>query len=266
MTLYPWVIPIRVVDLLEIGLVTYLLYKLYLLMRGTIAVQIFFGIIALFLIQVAVTAANMTILKAIFGSIGNVFVLALIILFQPEIRRVLLLLGQNPLIRRFVRTQTHEMIVSEVVAAAAEMSKFRIGALIVFERTAGLRNYIETGAELHATISKDLLVTIFFAHNPLHDGAVIIRNRRIEAARCILPVSTNMALSPKLGLRHRSAVGLTEQTDAFVVVVSEERGHISIARNGDLISNLTVLELRTYLTEALEPQPAVQPKREIAEL
>jgi len=252
--------------LLEIGLVAYLLYKLYLLMRGTIAVQIFFGIIALFVIQVLVTAANMTILKAIFGSISNVFVLALIILFQPEIRRVLLLLGQNPLIRRFVRTQTQEAIVAEVAGAVGDMSRQHIGALIVFERTGGLRNYIETGAELHATISKDLLVTIFFAHNPLHDGAVIIRDRHIEAARCILPVSTSMSLSPKLGLRHRSAVGLTEQTDAFVVVVSEETGQISVAQNGDLISNLTVNELRTYLNEALAPQPTVEPERETAEV
>ncbi|QXD16507.1 diadenylate cyclase CdaA [Rhodocaloribacter litoris] len=258
MTIIPWVIPIRLVDLLEIGLVAYLLYKLYLLMRGTIAVQIFFGILALYLIQVLVTAANMTILRALFNSISDVFVLALIILFQPEIRRVLLLLGQNPLIRRFVRSPAQEAMIGEVVAAVAEMSKRRIGALIAFERTTGLRNYIETGAELQAKVTKDLLITLFFNQNPLHDGAVIIRSQRIEAARCILPVSTSMSLSPHLGLRHRAAVGLTEQTDAFVVVVSEETGHISVARNGELIQNITVNELRSYLTEALSPQSAAE--------
>ncbi len=261
LTIYQWVIPIRLVDLLEVALVSYLLYKLYLLMRGTIAVQIFFGILALYLIQIFVTAANMTILRAIFGSISDVFVLALIILFQPEIRRVLLLLGQNPLIRRFVRSPAQEAMVNEVVGAVQEMSKQRIGALIAFERTTGLRNYIETGEELRARVSKDLLITIFFAQNPLHDGAVIIRNHHIEAARCILPVSTSMSLSPKLGLRHRAAVGLTEQTDAFVVVVSEETGNISVSERGELITNLTANELRTYLTEALSPQTAAEPER-----
>ncbi|GIV61434.1 MAG: TIGR00159 family protein [Rhodothermaceae bacterium] len=254
MTVIPWVIPIRLVDLFEIGLVAYLLYKLYLLMRGTIAVQIFFGILALYLIQVLVTAANMTILRALFDAINDVFVLALIILFQPEIRRVLLLLGRNPLIRRFVRSPARETVVNEVVAAASEMSKQRIGALIAFERTTGLRSYIETGQVLQAQVSRDLLITIFFGRNPLHDGAVIIRDQRIEAARCILPVSTSMNLSPHLGLRHRAAVGLTEQTDAFVVVVSEETGAISVAENGVLTQHVPVSDLRSYLTRALSPQ------------
>lgn len=256
MTLFPWIIPIRVVDLIEIGLVAYLLYKLYVLMRGTIAVQIFFGVMALYLVQFLVTAADMTILRALFSSISEVFVLAVIVLFQPEIRRLLLLLGRNPLFRRFVHSPAQDEMLNEVVGAVGEMSKHHIGALIVFERTTGLRNYIETGALLEARVTQDLLITIFFAQNPLHDGAVIIHNRRIEAARCILPISTSMSLSPNLGLRHRAAVGLTEQTDAFVVVVSEETGAISVSQNGALVSNLTQAELRTYLTEALSPQAA----------
>jgi diadenylate cyclase len=256
--LIPWIIPIRVVDLLEIGIVAYILYKLYQLMRGTIAVQIFLGVLALYLVQLLVTALDMTMLRALFSSVSEVFVLAVIILFQPEIRRLLLLLGQNPLVRRLVSSPAREAMVSEVVTAVEEMSQQRIGALIVFERTAGLRNYIETGELLHAKVSRDLLITIFYAQNPLHDGAVIISNRHMEAARCILPVSTSMRLSPQLGLRHRAAVGLTEQTDAFVVIVSEETGSISIARNGELISNLTPEELRTYLTESLTLQPAVE--------
>ena len=185
MTLIPWVIPIRVVDLLEIGLVAYILYKLYQLMRGTIAVQIFVGILALYLIQLMVTAADMTILRALFGSISEVFVLAVIILFQPEIRRLLLLLGQNPLVRRFMRSPAQQERIGEIVGAVKDLSQRRIGALIVFERSTGLRSYIETGAQLHAQVSRDLLVTIFYAQNPLHDGAVIIRDARIEAARCM---------------------------------------------------------------------------------
>jgi diadenylate cyclase len=256
LTLFNWVIPIRVVDLIEIGLVAYVLYKLYQLMRGTIAVQIFGGIIALYIIQLLVTAADMTILKALFGSISEVFALAVIILFQPEIRRLLLLLGLNPLVRRFMRSSAHQERIGEIVSAVKDLSTRKIGALIAFERTTGLRSYIETGASLHAQISRDLLITIFYSQNPLHDGAVIIRDARIEAARCILPVSTSMKLSSKLGLRHRAAVGLTELTDAFVIVVSEETGKVSIASNGELKTDISLSLLDEYITEALAPSLA----------
>lgn len=259
MTLIPWVIPIRVVDLLEIGLVAYILYKLYQLMRGTIAVQIFVGILALYLIQLIVTAANMTILRALFSSISEVFVLAVIILFQPEIRRLLLLLGQNPLVRRFMRSPAQQERIEEIVTAIQDLSQRRIGALIVFERSTGLRSYIETGAQLHAQVSRDLLVTIFFSQNPLHDGAVIIRDARIEAARCILPISTNMKLASNLGLRHRAAVGITEVSDAFVIVVSEETGQISIASNGELRANVKIDMLDNYIVEALAPSLEPEP-------
>jgi diadenylate cyclase len=238
-------------DVIEIALVAYLLYQLYRLMRGTIAVQIAVGLAALFLIQVVVEVANMTMLSTIFSYFNQVFVLAVIIIFQPEIRRLLLLLGKNPIIRRFVSTTDRSEIVNETVTAVEDMSNEKIGALIAFQRSTGLRSYIETGKLLQAEVSHDLLITIFHGQNPLHDGAVIINDRRIEAARCILPVSTSMKLSPQLGLRHRAAVGLTEQTDAFVVVVSEETGNISVSRDGALISNITPDELRTYLSNAL---------------
>lgn len=250
MTLFG-IIPIRLVDLIEIALVAYLLYKLYQLMRGTLAVSIFLGLMAIYIVQVLVSFFEMTMLQALFSALNDIAVLTIIILFQPEIRRVLLLLGQNPFLRRFVTSPAQQELIAEVVAAVDVMSRSRIGALIVFERTTGLRSYIETGELIQAKVSRDLLITVFYAQNPLHDGAVIIQDRRIEAARCILPVSTSMRLSPHLGLRHRAAVGLTEQTDAFVVIVSEETGHISVSQNGELISNLTVNEFRTHLTEAL---------------
>ena len=255
MTLFE-IINFGVRDVIEIALVAYLLYQLYRLMRGTIAVQIAVGLGALFLIQVVVEVANMTMLSTIFSYFNQVFVLAVIIIFQPEIRRLLLLLGKNPIIRRFVSTTDRSEIVNETVSAVEEMSQEQIGALIAFQRSTGLRSYIETGKRLQADVSHDLLVTIFHGQNPLHDGAVIINDRRIEAARCILPVSTSMKLSPQMGLRHRAAVGLTEQTDAFVVVVSEETGNISVSRDGALISNITPDELRTYLTNALTSQSA----------
>ena len=262
---FQWFIPffdliqIRWVDVLEVGIFAYLLYKLYQLMRGTIAVQIFLGLMALYLVQVIVSAADMTIFEALFGSISQVFVLAVIILFQPEIRRLLLLLGQNPLVRRLVSSSpAQDAAVLEVVEAAGEMSRTRTGALIVFERATGLRSYTETGTTIHANVSRDLLISIFYGKNPLHDGAVIIQDRFIEAARCILPVSSTTTLSPHLGLRHRAAVGLTEQTDAFVVVVSEETGNISISQDGDLVTNLTINELRSYLAEALTLQTVTE--------
>lgn len=243
-------------DVIDIGLVAYLLYRLYRLMRGTIAVQIALGLGALFLIQFLVQFADLTVLSTFFSNFNQVFVLAVIIIFQPEIRRLLLELGRNPLIRRFVSTTDESKIVDETVAAVEEMAERNIGALIAFQRNTGLRSYIETGKLLQAEVSHDLLVTIFHGQNPLHDGAVIVNDRRIEAARCILPVSTSMKLSPQLGLRHRAAVGLTEQTDAFVVVISEETSNISVSRDGALISNITTDELRTYLTSALTSQPS----------
>lgn len=254
------ILRIGIGDVVEISLVALALYHLYRLMRGTIAVQIAFGLGVLFVIQIVVWVFDMTMLVALFNYFNQVFVLAVIVIFQPEIRRLLLtvssMMRKNPLIRRLVSQNSQAAIVEETVAAVDEMSQQQIGALIAFQRATGLRSYIETGEPLQATLSRDLLMTIFYGQNPLHDGAVIVNDRRIEAARCILPVSTSMKLSPQLGLRHRAAVGLTEQTDAFVVVVSEETGNISVSRDGALISNITPDELRTYLSSALSVEPS----------
>ncbi|MCB0719600.1 MAG: diadenylate cyclase CdaA [Bacteroidetes bacterium] len=255
MTLFQWVIPIRLTDLVEIGLFAFILYKLYSLMRGTIAVQIFLGIFVLLGIQFLVTWLDMTMLSALFGLLSDVFVLAVIVLFQPEIRRLLLVLGQNPLIRQFVSPPARDQTISEIVRAVDQLRKQRLGGLIAIERSTGLRSYAETGSQIDAVVSEELLVTIFFEKNPLHDGAVIIRNNRIEAARCILPVSTSMKLSPHLGLRHRSAIGLSETTDAMVVVVSEESGKVSVAMGGELIVDVSLQELRDYLERALLSEP-----------
>ncbi len=246
------IIQIGIVDAIEIALVTALLYQLYSLMRGTIAIQISLGLLGLFGVYFVVWTLGMTVLETLFGYIGDVFALAVIIIFQPEIRRLLLVLGkENPLFRRFADTTEQRELVNEVVEAAEQMHEQKIGALIAFQRATGLRSYIETGTPIQAEPTRDLLLAIFYGKNPLHDGAVIIADQRVEAARCILPITGSMKLSPQLGLRHRAAVGLTEQTDAFVVVVSEETGHISVSRDGALISNITGDELRTYLTNAL---------------
>lgn len=257
MTLFE-IIRIGVGDVIEIGLVAFILYQLYQLMRGTIAVQIAFGLLALFVVQIVVWALDMTVLSTAFNYFNQVFVLAVVVIFQPEIRRLLLVIGKNPIVRRFVSTSDQSRVVDETIAAIEEMAKQKTGALIAFQRSTGLRSYIETGEPMGADVSRDLLLTIFYGQNPLHDGAVIVADRRIEAARCILPVSTSMKLSPQLGLRHRAAVGLTEQTDAFVVVVSEETGNISVSRDGALISNITPDELRTYLSNAISASGAAR--------
>lgn len=246
-------LPVQFVDLLDIVIVAFVLYQLYRLMQGTFAVQVFFGLAALYLLDVLVTAADMTMLRTLFEAVGNVFVLAVIILFQPELRRLLLMLGRNPFVRRFMSTPEYDKMLEELVHAVDEMAHDRIGALIAFERTTGLRTYIETGTRMEAQVSQDLLTSVFYPKNPLHDGAVIIQGRRIAAARCILPVSHSMQLSPQLGLRHRAGVGLTEQTDAFVVIVSEERGTISVAEDGQLETDLSREELHERLIEALGP-------------
>lgn len=243
-------------DFIEVALVSFLLYQLYRLMKGTIAVQISLGLGALFAIQLAVWVLDMKVLNMVFSYFNQVFVLAVIIIFQPEIRRLLLLLGRNPFIRQFVSTDGQEEVIEATVSAVKEMSTTQTGALMAFQRTTGLRSYAESGEKIQAEVSRDLLLTIFNKETPLHDGAVIIADRRIEAARCILPVSTSMKLSQQLGLRHRAGVGLTEQTDAFVVIVSEETGNISVSRDGALISNITPDELSTYLHNALSASSA----------
>jgi len=245
------IIPVRRVDLFEILLVTVVLYRLYMTMRGTLAVSLFAGLLGLLFIQFLVQVTDMKVLQSMFSALNDIYVLAAIIVFQPEIRRVLIILGQTPLLRRILVPVEKAEIVPEIVASVNTICQQKLGALIVFKRTNGLRSYIETGESLQATISSNLLVSIFHPSGPLHDGAVIIADNRIEAACCILPVSRSKRLGGQFGTRHRAAVGLTEETDAFVVVVSEETGKISVAEKGVMISGLTVNELKSHLAEAL---------------
>lgn len=244
-------VPFGLKDLFDVLVVAFLVYQLYRVIRGTVAVQVSFLLLGIYIVDVLVRAANLVTLRALFGAISEVFVLAVIILFQPEIRRLLFMLGRNPLVRRFVATPARERVVDEVVTAVRDMSEHRIGSLTAFARSSGLRNYAESGTAINADVERDLLTSIFFPNSPLHDGAVIVEDQKIVAARCILPVSEARRLDPHLGLRHRAAVGLSERTDAFVVVTSEETGRISVAEHGILTTGLTVPELRDRLTTAL---------------
>ncbi len=243
-------------DLLDIAIVAFLVYQIYRLIRGTLAVQVALVLLALYGLDVIVRFAGLTTLRAIFGAVSEVFVIAVIILFAPEIRRVLFLLGSNPLVRRLVRPSPRAQITSEVIGAIAEMSEHRVGSLIAFARSTGLRSFIESGTTIHADVERDLLTSIFFPNSPLHDGGVIIQGQKIEAARCIFPVSQERRIQAHLGLRHRAAIGLSERTDAFVLVTSEETGAISVAEHGQLDYNLSIGDVEARLNEAFAPRAA----------
>ncbi len=258
-------VPVEWKDVVDVLIVAFLIYQLYKFIRGTIGVQIVLGLAVLYLLDVVVLLFGMTALGALFSAFSEVFVLALIILFQPEIRRLVFLMGRNPFVRRLVRTSARERVVEEVAVAVEEMSEHRIGSLTAFGRSTGLRNFSESGTRLNADVERDLMTSIFFPNSPLHDGAVIIEDNRIEAARCILPVSDSPRLEPHLGLRHRAAVGLTERTDAFVVITSEETGRISVAEHGRIETDLSTEALRRRLTEALIQRIGESPPEELPE-
>lgn len=252
------------VDMIDITLVSILLYQVYKLMRGSVAVKIFVGVLSLYLIYLIVRAAQMELLGSILGQFMGYGVLAAIILFQPEIRKFLLLIGKSADfksldgIRNFFnwkKSQKEETFnITPVIEAAKVLGGTNTGALIVFSRDSALKFYSESGDTIDAVLSKRLLLSIFNKHSPLHDGAVIIYKGKIKAARCVLPVSESENLPAQFGLRHRAALGMSEVTDTAVLVVSEETGQFSLARSGKLEHNLSPQEIRKGINEYLTAQ------------
>lgn len=250
-------IQIRIVDIIDIVLVALLLYGLYRLLKGTAAISIFVGIVAIFLIWQLVNALQMELLSSILGAFVSVGFIALIIIFQPEIRRFLFTIGaktqsgENKFLRIFKRKNKHVAIDTETLCQACKsMSVIKQGALIVITRQNTMPDIVMTGVNIDAEISKPLIENIFFKNSPLHDGAMIITDNRITAARCILPVSNNNDLPGHYGLRHRAAVGITENNDCIVLVVSEETGDISLVKAGS-ISTLQPLTMKETLNMEL---------------
>jgi diadenylate cyclase len=247
------------VDFVDVFLVSILLYQIYKLIRGSIAVNIFLGILALYLIYLIVQAAQMELLATILGQFMGVGVLAMIILFQPEIRKFLLVIGRGTEFRENIfktianwRNQYHDDFdIQQVMEAAKTLKATRTGALIVFSRDTELKFYAETGDALNAEVNKRLLLSIFNKNSPLHDGAVIIHKGRVKAARCVLPVSENDHLPPNFGLRHRSAVGMSENTDTLVMAISEETGRLILARNGKFIKALKLKQVEQKILQYL---------------
>jgi diadenylate cyclase len=233
-------------DLLDIAIVSILIYEFLKLIRGTRAVQMAVGsllVVALFYVS---SLAPLQTLNWLIRNMLVYVVFAAIVIFQSDIRRALAHFGQAPFFRYFTKQESDETI-EEVIVAATMLAAQKKGAIIAIEREIGLRNYIESGIPLDAEMTYDLLVTIFQPGSPLHDGAVILQEDRVAAAACFLPLTVNPRISRELGTRHRAAIGLTEESDAVAVVVSEERGQIGLALDGGLERDLTADQLRERL-------------------
>lgn len=249
------------VDIFDILFVAILLSQVYQLMKGSVAIKIFIGFLVLYLIYLVVNAVQMELLSLILGQFMGVGVLAVIILFQQEIRKFLLLLGRTPLLNEgnvwenfksmwSSKSGYHKAEITPLIEAAKMLGGTNTGALIVISKNTELKFYAESGDRLDAVVSKRLLMAIFNKYSPLHDGAVIVYNNRIVAARCILPV-TERDVPAQFGLRHRAGIGMSENTDTLVLVVSEETGQISTMRNGEITHNLSAQELRKAINQYL---------------
>ncbi|MCC5942217.1 MAG: diadenylate cyclase CdaA [Balneolaceae bacterium] len=255
-------------DLLETLVIALVLYYLYRWIRGTFALQAALGLLFIIILNAGVSLLGFSTLNFMLRSVLDVGVLAVFIIFQPEIRKLLYNLGQNTSFDRFVGKSGSDDMISEVIEAVRNMAQSKTGALIVFARSSSLQDLVDVGTRLDARVNADLLQTIFQKDTPLHDGAVVIRNNRIVAASCYLPISQNPNLSSVFGTRHRAAVGISETNNVFVVVVSEETGRISIAKNGALSSGLSIQKLRAEMEKALgeEKEESVGFSSEKAEL
>ena len=258
----------RLLDAIDIILVALLLYELFNLLKGTGAINIFFGIVAVIILWKVVTAFEMILLTEILGAFISVGFIALIVVFQPEIRQFLLLLGTTSFMagkrkRRFLfwrisMANDEKLEVDKIVKACQSMSNQKTGALIILAKTNELKPYIQTGELIDARLSDQLIETIFFKNSPLHDGALIITGNSIKAARCFLPVSGNMHIDVTLGLRHRAAMGITEKTDAISIVVSEETGELSYAKSGVLVTHVKPAQLHNFIEREFASEESYQ--------
>ena len=252
----PTFITIRVLDIIDVLLVAYLMYQVYMLIRGTVAMNIFIGILSFYLLWIIVRALQMQLLGSILGQIIGVGVIAMIILFQQEIRRFMIFIGNQYFSRNRLTlekvipiniTPEPKVKIKSIIKAVINMAKSKTGALVVIARKSELTVYAETGDSLNAETSSRLIESIFNKESPLHDGALIINGDRIVAARCVLPISENLNLPPNYGLRHRAALGLSENTDALTIIVSEQTGKVSIAESGKLLTDVGAKELMSKL-------------------
>jgi diadenylate cyclase len=238
-------------DLVDIAAVAFIFYKLLMLMKGTRAIQMLIGLFLLFLASFAAYWLQLDAVRWLISNVAPVGVIAIVVVFQPELRRALARLGQGPLLRSFLREEERGVL-DELVQGAQRLSQMKLGGLIVLEQIVGLKSYVETGKVVNAAVSAELIATIFTVPSPLHDGAVIIRGATIVAARCALPLTQNPRYRRVLGMRHQAAVGISEESDAVVVVISEETGGISVAHQGKLYRRLDAKTLHQTLVNLLQ--------------
>lgn len=246
--------PFKIVDILDLFFSCLLIYFIYKLLRGTNALGIVFTFIGIYILWIIVSLLKMEILTKIIGQFISVGAIGIIIIFQPEIRRFFALIGSRSMdgnkkffFWRINKENGNQFNSTAIVQAYQHLSQSKTGALIVLARRNDLETIINTGEVLECSINTQLIETIFFKNTPLHDGAMIIKDNIIKAARCILPVSSDYNIPPHLGLRHRSAIGITEQTDAIAIIVSEQTGNISIAKAGKLQEGITPSRLQEFL-------------------
>lgn len=243
---------ITVIDLIDIAIVAFVLYRLYSVMRGTIAAQIFLGLLLIIAVSFVSQTLDMKLLSWMLRTVSDIWVIALIILFQPELRRILLLIGRNGLFTSFERYDISQAV-DELVSASEDLALRRYGALIVVTRTTDISLTFDTGVPIDSKLTKEMLVSIFNPKSPLHDGAVVVSGEQIRSARVVLPLSAATRIADVLlGTRHRAGLGISEQADVFVIIVSEETGRISFAQEGKLYYNQSIDTLRLTLLQALE--------------
>jgi len=248
---------IRFLDILDILLVAYLLYSLYKMIKGTVAINIFIGVFTLILTWLMVTALKMKLISSILDTIMSVGAIAVIILFQEEIRSLLQSIGSRYNTKRWFNLENMlaknkksgmlNIYINPIVDACEDLASTKTGALIIITKTSELMDIVKTGELVNSVISTVLIENIFFKNAPMHDGAMIITDNKIKAAQCILPISHNTDLPKNLGLRHRAGLGISQKSDAMVIIVSEERGEISFAHDGVLKRNITPDQLRELL-------------------
>ena len=245
---------IGIIELIDIALVAVLIYQLYKLVRGTVAINIFIGLAAIYLLWKIVDAFHFQLLSEILGQFIGVGVIILVIVFQQELRKFLMFIGKGKVIKNkgffkfnFNVQQDNHLNTSAIAKACADMAKTKTGAIMVITQIDDLAVFSETGVAMNAAISVPMIESIFYKNSPLHDGAVIIRDNKIISARCVLPVSNSDDFPGHLGMRHRAAVGITEESDAVTVIVSEETGGISYVKDGELFTKRTTQQLEQFL-------------------
>ena len=245
-------IPVSVVSILDILIVAFIIHRLFGLVRGTRAAQMLVGLFLVVTVALAARWQEMTALTYLLEQVQSILLILLVILFQPELRRMLIALGQSPILQWFYKSE-ETRVLDQVVNGTAALAERGYGALIVLTREAGLQSIVESGVTLNAEVTADLLTTIFTPRSPLHDQAVIIQGGTLVAARCTLPLADEVE-DQRLGTRHRAALGLSQETDAVTVVVSEETQTISLTVGGGLVRGLDARELRQRLGELMSPR------------